>query len=234
MSTVPRLADVAERLRSLVRKAGIPNEVAAAVLDAYHHLGADAPVAVRSSATAEDAADTSFAGMHETFTNVVGDAAVLDRLVDCWASLYGDRVISYRVSQGITDEPAIAVVVQRMVDSERAGVLFCADPSTGERDHIVIEGAFGLGEVVVSGQVEPDTYVLSKDRPAAALRSGRPPDPQADRRAARRGRARRPRRCRSRPSGAERRRGDRPRPPRRAGRRPLRHTPGRRVGDRRR
>ena len=159
------LAAAADRLRSLVHKAGIPGGVAGAVLGAYHRLGHDVPVAVRSSATAEDTADTSFAGMHETFVNVVGDDAVLERLADCWASLYGDRVISYRASRGLTEEPAIAVVVQRMVDSERAGVLFCADPSTGERDHIVIEGAFGLGEVVVSGQVEPDTYVLSKDGP---------------------------------------------------------------------
>jgi pyruvate,water dikinase len=103
--------------------------------------------------------------MHETFANVVGDDAVLERVVDCWTSLFGERVITYRVSQGITDEPVIAVVVQRMVASERAGVLFCADPSTGDRDRIVVEGAFGLGEVVVSGQVEPDTYVLAKDGP---------------------------------------------------------------------
>ena len=103
--------------------------------------------------------------MNETFTNVVGDAAVLERVVDCWASLFGERVIAYRASQGLTDEPAIAVVVQRMVDSERAGVMFTADPSTGDRDRIVIEAAFGLGEVVVCGQVEPDTYVVAKDGP---------------------------------------------------------------------
>jgi pyruvate,water dikinase len=159
------LAESAERLRALVRKAAVPPAVADAVLAAYHRLGTDVPVAVRSSATAEDTAGTSFAGMHETFANVVGDAAVLERLVDCWTSLYGERVITYRASQGLTEEPAIAVVVQRMVASERAGVLFCADPSTGDRDRIVIEAAFGLGEVVVSGQVEPDTYVLAKDGP---------------------------------------------------------------------
>jgi pyruvate,water dikinase len=161
------LAEVADRLRQLVRKAGIPQDLAQLVLGAYRRLGAEEPVAVavRSSATAEDAADTSFAGMHETFANVVGDDAVLERLLDCWASLYGDRVITYRVSQGIAEEPAIAVVIQRMVPSERAGVLFSADPSTGERDRIVIEGAYGLGEVVVSGAVEPDTYLLSKDGP---------------------------------------------------------------------
>ena len=160
-----RLSQRAEELRALVRKAGVPQQVAAAVLEAYHRLGADVPVAVRSSATAEDAEDTSFAGMHDTFANVVGDRAVLDRLADCWASLYGERVISYRVSRGLTGEPAIAVVVQRLVPSDRAGVLFTADPATGDRDRLVVEAAFGLGEVVVGGEVEPDTYTFLKEGP---------------------------------------------------------------------
>jgi pyruvate,water dikinase len=159
------LATSAGELRDLVRKAGVPPTVAAAVLEAYHHMGDDVPVAVRSSATAEDTAGTSFAGMHETYANVVGDDAVLARLVDCWASLYGERVIAYRASQGLDEEPVIAVVVQKMVASDRSGVLFCADPSTGDRDRMVIEAALGLGEVVVSGQVEPDTYVVAKEGP---------------------------------------------------------------------
>ncbi|HEX4903318.1 MAG TPA: phosphoenolpyruvate synthase, partial [Acidimicrobiales bacterium] len=108
---------------------------------------------------------TSFAGMHETFTDVASDEALLERVVECWLSLFGERAIAYRASQGITDEPAIAVVVQRLVDADRAGVLFTADPSTRARDRLVVEGAFGLGEVVVSGAVEPDTYVVSKDGP---------------------------------------------------------------------
>ena len=162
---VVALARAADRLRALVRKAGVPTSVADAVVAAYHRLGTDVPVAVRSSATAEDTAGTSFAGMHETYANVVGDSSVLDRLVDCWASLYGERVISYRASRGLTAEPAIAVVVQKLVDAERAGVMFTADPSTGDRSRVVIEAAFGLGEVVVGGQVEPDTYVLTKDGP---------------------------------------------------------------------
>src|SRR5690606_37574702 len=115
------LGRIAEKLRATVRRAGVPEPVAAAVLEAYHQLGEDVPVAVRSSATAEDTADTSFAGMHETFANVVGDEAVIGRLVDCWVSLYGDRVIAYRASQGMTDEPVIAVVIQQMIHSERAG-----------------------------------------------------------------------------------------------------------------
>ncbi len=159
------LADASERLRSLVAKAGVPTRLRSEIVAAYARLGDDLPVVVRSSATAEDAAGTSFAGMHSSFANVVGAGAVLDRVVDCWASLYGERVIAYRASQGLTEEPAIAVVVQLLVDSERAGVMFTADPSTGDRGRIVIEGAFGLGEVVVSGAVEPDTYVLDKEGP---------------------------------------------------------------------
>jgi pyruvate,water dikinase len=159
------LREASERLQALVRKAGVPAGIAEEVVAAYRQLGPAVPVAVRSSATAEDTAGMSFAGMHETFANVIGETAVVERLVDCWASLYGERVISYRASQGSTAEPVIAVVVQRLVDADRAGVMFTADPSTGDRTHIVIEGAFGLGEVVVGGKVEPDTYVLAKDGP---------------------------------------------------------------------
>ena len=159
------LAEAGDRLRTLVRKAGVPGRLRDEIVAAYHHLGGDVAVAVRSSATAEDTAGTSFAGMHETFANVVGDVALIERVVDCWVSLYGDRVIAYRSSQGLVDEPAIAVVVQRLVAAERSGVLFTVDPSSGDRTRMVIEGAFGLGEVVVAGQVEPDTYVLAKDGP---------------------------------------------------------------------
>jgi pyruvate,water dikinase len=148
-----------------VRKAGGPSSVRDEVLAAYHRLGDTVPVAVRSSATGEDTAGTSFAGMHETFANVVGDASVIERLSDCLTSLYGERVITYRTARGIVDEPSIAVVVQVLVNADRAGVLFTADPSTGNRSNLVIEGAFGLGEVVVSGQVEVDTYTLSEDGP---------------------------------------------------------------------
>lgn len=155
----------AERLRALVHKAAVPPDVAEAVVAAYAGLGPDVAVAVRSSATAEDGAGTSFAGMHETFANVRGAEHVVERVVGCWASLFGARAIAYRAEQGLDEEPAIAVVVQLLVASDRAGVLFTADPSTGDRSRIVVEAAYGLGEVVVSGQVEPDTYTLAKDGP---------------------------------------------------------------------
>ena len=168
------LAAASTRLKELVRKAAVPESLRHEVLDAYHRLGDGVGVAVRSSATAEDAATTSFAGMHETFTHVVGDDALIERVVDCWASLYGERVISYRNAAGILDEPAIAVVVQQMVDSDCSGVLFTVDPSSGDRTSIVIEAAFGLGEVVVGGSVEPDTYVVAKEGPTiASTRVGR-------------------------------------------------------------
>lgn len=159
------LTAAAEELQQRITEAAVPDRLRTEILDAYHRLGSDACVAVRSSATAEDTAGTSFAGMHETFTNVVGDDAVIDQIVACWRSLYGQRVIAYRAARGLTEEPSIAVVVQEQIAADRAGVLFTADPSTGERDRVVVEGAFGLGEVVVGGQVEPDTYVLDKDGP---------------------------------------------------------------------
>ena len=135
------------------------------IVDAYRVSGRDVRVAVRSSGIGEDAEGTSFAGMNETFTNVAGTEQLLTRVVDCWASLWGARSIFYRGDKELTAEPSIAVVVQEMVPSERSGVMFTVDPSTGETDHIVIEAAFGQGEVVVSGQVEPDTYVVAKDGP---------------------------------------------------------------------
>jgi pyruvate,water dikinase len=156
------LAALSGELRSLVLGAEITPPARAEILAAYARLGQDAPVAVRSSATSEDSATASFAGMNETFTHVIGPDELLDAVRRCWASLWGARSMAYRAAQGLTEEPAIAVVVQRMVESQRSGVLFTADPTTGDRSHLMIEGAFGLGEVVVGGQVQPDTYVVDR------------------------------------------------------------------------
>ena len=159
------LASAAAGLQDLVRSAGLPERLQQEVLAAYDRLGDGCLVAVRSSATAEDTASTSFAGMNETFTNVSGHDELLSRVVDCWASLFGPRVVAYRASNRLAEEPAIAVVVQRMVDSDASGVMFTADPATGDRGTVVVEAAYGLGEVVVGGQVAPDTYVIAKDGP---------------------------------------------------------------------
>ncbi len=151
-----------ELARSLITASPLPDDIAAAVLAAYHRLGDDVNVAVRSSGTTEDSGEASFAGMNETFTNVRGDHDLLTRLVDCWASLYGRRVMAYRASAGMTEEPTIAVIVQQMIASERSGIMFTADPTTGERDHLVVEAILGQGEAIVSGMVEPDTYLVRK------------------------------------------------------------------------
>ena len=119
------------------------------------------PVAVRSSATAEDLPDLSFAGQQDTFLNVVGDNALLEAIVHCWSSLWTARAIAYRARNGISQEGvALAVVVQAMVESESSGVLFTANPLTGKRTETVIDATLGLGEALVSGQVEPDHYAV--------------------------------------------------------------------------
>ncbi len=159
------LSAAAEALQALVRDVTVPEPLRSRILAAYHAMGDTIPVAVRSSATGEDSSDLSFAGMNSTFTNVRGDVELLDAVRSCWASLYGGRVVAYRVSQAVQEEPALAVVVQEMVDSERSGVMFTADPATADLSKVVVEAAFGLGEVVVGGKVEPDTYVVDKSGP---------------------------------------------------------------------
>jgi len=150
-------------LMDTVVHAPVPEDLVAAITEACHQLGAG-PVAVRSSATSEDSAGTSFAGMHLTLTDVVGPDAIIEAVQRCWASLFGQRVVSYRAQRNIVEEPAIAVVVQAMVDPAAAGVMFTVAPS-GQRDRIVIEAAYGAGESVVSGQVEPDTFTVLRDGP---------------------------------------------------------------------
>jgi len=149
-------------------------EVADAVVAAYAALGGG-PVAVRSSATAEDLPGASFAGQHETFLNVVGPDAVVAAVRRCWASLWTERAVSYRAGRDAASEPrlSIAVVVQRLVPADVAGVLFTADPTTGRRDETVITAAWGLGESVVGGTVDVDTRSTSTRTASAATRSWR-------------------------------------------------------------
>jgi pyruvate,water dikinase len=158
-----RFDEMCAKMKALVRQAGMSEEVRDRILEAYRAMGADSFVAVRSSATGEDGADASFAGMNETFTNVRGEQDLIEKVGQCWASLFGPRVVAYRASRGFTADPAMAVVVQLMIASERSGVAFTADPTTDATDRVVVEGAFGQGEVVVSGSVEPDTYVVAKE-----------------------------------------------------------------------
>ncbi|RSN13997.1 phosphoenolpyruvate synthase [Nonomuraea sp. WAC 01424] len=146
--------------RKHILDATIPAALARAVVEALP----GGPVAVRSSATAEDLPYASFAGQQDTFLNVVGPEAVLDAVRRCWASLWTDRAVAYRESNGIDHRTvSLAVVVQRMVESRTAGVMFTANPVTGRRRQAVIDAAPGLGESVVSGAVNPDHFVVDPD-----------------------------------------------------------------------
>ena len=157
-----RLAELAAAARARLLEAPVPEDFARAITGAYRALGESVPVAVRSSATAEDLPHASFAGQQETYLNVVGDEAVLEAVRRCWASLWTDRAVSYRATNRIDPRSVrLAVAVQRMVEAEVAGVLFTANPLTGRRRQAVIDASPGLGEAVVSGAVNPDHFVVN-------------------------------------------------------------------------
>jgi pyruvate,water dikinase len=154
----------AEGAQGLIREVELDPALRSAVLAAYARLGeGDVPVAVRSSACAEDSADASFAGQQETYLHVRGGDDVRARIRDCWASFFSERALFYRERKGSLEDLGMAVVVQRMVEAEIAGVLFTCDPVAGRQDRMVVEAVLGLGEAVVSGQVTPDHYVLKRD-----------------------------------------------------------------------
>ncbi|HKJ59975.1 MAG TPA: pyruvate, water dikinase [Halobacteriales archaeon] len=157
------LADAAAQAAELILETPMPQETREEILAAYDDLdGGEAFVAVRSSATAEDLPDASFAGQQETFLNVTRED-LLERVRQCWASLFTQRAIYYRQQQGFEHRLVdIAVVVQRMVDAEKSGVMFTSHPSTGA-PQVIIEAAWGLGEAVVSGSVSPDNYVVDRE-----------------------------------------------------------------------
>ncbi|HTK08626.1 MAG TPA: PEP/pyruvate-binding domain-containing protein [Ktedonobacteraceae bacterium] len=161
-STSPAFFEKAVRER--LRSTAMPSEIATAITEAYDKLGEGKaiPVAVRSSATAEDLPGASFAGQQETYLNIVGAEAVLDAVQRCWASLWTERAISYREHFGIDHRTTrLAVVMQSMVDASVAGVLFTANPLTGKRRQAVIDANPGLGEAVVSGATNPDHLVVN-------------------------------------------------------------------------
>jgi pyruvate, water dikinase len=152
--------------QELIRSVELEPALRRAVLDAYADLGGgqgDAPVAVRSSACAEDSEAASFAGQQETFLHVRGGDAVRTRIRDCWASFFSERALFYRSQKGSLSDLGMAVVVQRMVHADVAGVLFTCDPVHKRSDRMVVEAVIGLGEAAVSGAVTPDHYVLKRD-----------------------------------------------------------------------
>ena len=167
----PRLVDrrasfdaASQEIRALFEAHPIPEAIVAAIGGAFSDLPGMPSLAVRSSATAEDLPELSFAGQQETFLNVTGEAALIDAVRRCWASLWTPQAISYRHQNGIDQgQVAMAVFAQVMVSSEVSGILFTANPATGERGELIVNASYGLGEAVVSGQVTPDTFVVARD-----------------------------------------------------------------------
>jgi pyruvate,water dikinase len=160
-------AAMAQQIRDLITARPMPANVSAAIRAGYQALcaraGGDVPVAVRSSGTAEDLPEASFAGQGDTYLWTVGADAVIYRVRDCWASLFTARAIAYRAKQGLGQlDLLMAVGVQQMVDARAAGVAMSLDPKNGDRSKIVIESTWGLGEPLVSGQITPDYFVMDK------------------------------------------------------------------------
>jgi len=157
-----QLQDVSARVQQLILDSPMPGQLAKKIEQAYNKLGGGA-VAVRSSATAEDLPEASFAGQQSTFLNVVGENKVVAAVHECWASLFTPRAIFYRVEHDFDHfKVGIAVPVQRMVQSEASGVMFMVEPTSSDRSKIIIEAILGLGEMIVSGDATPDHYVVSK------------------------------------------------------------------------
>jgi pyruvate, water dikinase len=167
-----RIAAAAARLRALVTGAPLPDDVRTAITDGYARLGTgdsgqeiliDTSVAVRSSATVEDSAEASFAGLQDSYLGLSGLPAVHQHVQRCWASLYNDESVAYRRRLGLPEASvAMAVVVQRMVAPRAAGVMFTRSPVTGDPSVVAIEGTWGLGSALVSGDVTPDSFIISK------------------------------------------------------------------------
>jgi pyruvate,water dikinase len=173
MASDPASLDTASaQIQAQMARGAIPVEIADAIREWYGKLGSgDLAVAVRSSATAEDLPEMSFAGQQDTYLNVRGSEHVLEAVKRCWASLWTARALGYRARQGIRPEDvALAVVVQELVPADVAGILFTANPRTGARGEIMITASWGLGEAIVGGQVTPDTFVVDKHTGALASR----------------------------------------------------------------
>lgn len=165
-----KITDISRDISLWIQEAHMPVEVQKVVMDNIGSLseksaaGEKLFVAVRSSATAEDLPSASFAGQHDTFLGIYGIETVLEHVKKCWLSLWTPQAISYRISMGFEHlKVDLAVVVQTIVDSEVAGVMFTANPVSGDKDELLISAGYGLGEAVVSGMITPDTFIMTKD-----------------------------------------------------------------------
>ena len=168
VENAPQLHQVSKKIRAVIMSAEMPADLAAAICKAYDKLGEKKGealpfVAVRSSATAEDLPDASFAGQQETYLNIRGANEVIAKVKECYASTFTDRAVYYRTKQGFDHlDVALSAVIQMMVFSKAAGVMFTVNVATGDDTHVLIEGAWGLGEYVVQGTVTPDSYLIDK------------------------------------------------------------------------
>lgn len=158
----------ADKIRARIESVPVPDDVQAEVAEAYAALSAhcgveDVPVAIRSSATAEDLPDASFAGQQDTYLWITGADAVIEHMRKCWSSLFTDRAIAYRHSMGYLHQAiAMSVGVQKMVDPTASGVAFTLNPTNGDRSQVAVDSSWGLGEAVVSGEVTPDNFLIDK------------------------------------------------------------------------
>lgn len=160
-----RISDISRKIRHTIMEAEIPSDVVEAVAHHLSQLGDQHAYAVRSSATAEDLPHASFAGQHDTYLNVIGKKAILQHISQCWASLFTDRAVIYRMQNGFNhDQVYLSVVVQRMVLPQASGIMFTADPMTSNRKLLSIDASFGLGEALVSGFVSADGYKVQNER----------------------------------------------------------------------
>lgn len=168
-----KLLNEAEHFRGKIKSGKFPERLENAIKEKYFDLGNNTRVAVRSSATAEDLPDASFAGQQETYLNVQGIESVLNAVRNCYASLWGNRAVSYRFHQGYDQTSvSIAVVIQEMIESEKSGVLFTVNPVNKKENEMQINASFGLGESVVSGRVTADSYIIDKSGKIAQVNIG--------------------------------------------------------------
>lgn len=156
------IEQASKKITELIMNTKMPENITEAILDSFETLDAEY-VAVRSSATVEDSATAAWAGQLESFLNTTKNS-LLENVKKCWASLFTSRAIYYRLERGLLDVPiSVAIVVQKMIASEKSGTVFSVHPITGDTNQLIIEAGFGLGEAIVSGQITPDSYVVQKD-----------------------------------------------------------------------
>ncbi|KPL91437.1 rifamycin-inactivating phosphotransferase [Herpetosiphon geysericola] len=163
LSVVDRtaIAELSAALRHTIQSSPLPAEIHAAISQLLAQFGPTKAYAIRSSATAEDSPSASFAGQHDSYLNIVGEAAIIQQIKACWASLFSERAMIYRLQQGFEQRSvSLAVIVQAMVFASVSGIMFTADPITANRKLLAIEASFGLGEALVAGRVNPDSYQL--------------------------------------------------------------------------